>query len=230
MAGGQSKIVDKPSPNFGDRKGDGAVDMLVLHYTDTQTAADALTILTDPAKEVSAHYLLDEDGTVYRLVAEDKRAWHAGLSYWRGDRDVNSRSIGIEIQNPGERYGYREFPDAQMRALETLARDILSRWPIEGRNVVGHSDVACDRKRDPGHLFDWQRLAREGIGLWPEPVAASPQDLPELLAEIGYDPACDRAVEAFQRHYRPSRVDNCADVETAGLAAGLLRRIVQPST
>lgn len=230
MSAGRLKIIDRPSPNFGDRKGGGPVDMLVLHYTDTESAGDAIDILTDPEKQVSAHYLVDEDGMVFRLVAEEKRAWHAGLSYWRGERDVNSRSIGIEIQNPGERFGYRAFPEVQMQAVTALAEGILSRWPIEQRNVVGHSDIACDRKRDPGHLFDWRGLARAGIGLWPEPAATDPGSLPALLSEIGYDLASERAVEAFQRHYRPARIDNCPDAETAGLAAGLLRLIAQPIT
>lgn len=230
MSDTEHRIVDLPSPNFGERKGNGPVDILVLHYTDTKSARDALEILTDPAKEVSAHYLIDEDGAVYRLVDEDKRAWHAGLSFWRGDRDVNSRSIGIELQNPGERFGYRAFPDPQMMALTALCRGITARWPIPPRNVIGHSDIACDRKRDPGHLFDWRGLAREGFGLWPEPAEADAADLPVLLAEIGYDPECERAVEAFQRHYRPSRIDNRADEETAALAAGLLRRIAHPIT
>jgi N-acetylmuramoyl-L-alanine amidase len=223
-------VEDRPSPNFGERKGGRPVDMLILHYTDTASAEDALSILTDPAKEVSAHYLIDEDGTVYRLVGEEARAWHAGLSYWRGDRDVNSRSIGIELQNPGERFGYRPFPETQMNALVTLVQGILSRWRIPARNIVGHSDIACDRKHDPGHLFDWHGLARAGIGLWPEAATASPEDLPGMLAEIGYDPDCERAVEAFQRHYRPARIDNLPDAETAGLASGLLRLIAQPTT
>lgn len=223
-------VEDRPSPNFGERKGGGPVDILVLHYTDTATAEDALAILTDLAKEVSAHYLIDEDGTVYRLVPEKARAWHAGLSYWRGDRDVNSRSIGIELQNPGERFGYRAFPETQMNALVALTQGILSRWPIPARNIVGHSDIACDRKHDPGHLFDWPGLARAGIGLWPEQVAASPDDLPAMLTELGYDPDCERAVEAFQRHYRPARIDNLPDAETAGLASGLLRLVAQPTT
>ena len=230
MQDGDVTLVDRPSPNFGDRKGDAGVDMLVLHYTDTESAADALDILTDPVRQVSAHYLIDEDGTVYRLVPEEKRAWHAGLSYWRGDRDVNSRSIGIELQNPGERFGYRVFPEAQMKALIALSEGILARWPIEGRNVVGHSDVACDRKHDPGHLFDWRMLARARIGVWPEPAAAQPDELSRMLTEIGYDPDCERAVEAFQRRFRPSRIDNRPDAETAGLAAGLLRLIAQPTT
>jgi len=235
MPGGANRILDRPSPNFGERRGEAAVDMLVLHYTDTQSAEDALDILTDPASQVSAHYLIDEDGTVYRLVAEDQRAWHAGLSFWRGERDVNSRSIGIELQNPGERFGYRAFPEAQMNALTALVTGIVSRWPIESRNILGHSDVACDRKHDPGHLFDWQGLARAGIGLWPEPAAlesdaAQPENLPETLVKIGYDPNCERAIEAFQRRYRPARIDNLPDAETAALAGGLLRLIAEPIT
>lgn len=235
MPNGEIRIVDRLSPNFGERKGGATPDMLVLHYTDTQTAEDALGILTDPVAQVSAHYLIDEDGTVFRLVAEEQRAWHAGLSYWRGERDVNSRSIGIELQNPGERFGYRAFPEMQMSALIALVKGILARWPIESRNILGHSDVACDRKHDPGHLFDWKGLARAGIGLWPAPAAlesdAAPlENLPEMLVKIGYDPNCERAIEAFQRRYRPGGIDNLPDMETAALAAALLRLIPQPIT
>ncbi|WP_425405632.1 N-acetylmuramoyl-L-alanine amidase [Hwanghaeella sp.] len=230
MSAADLPILERPSPNFGERKGGGTIDMLVLHYTDTESAEDALEILCDPSKEVSAHYLIDEDGTVYRLVAEEKRAWHAGLSYWRGQRDVNSHSIGIELQNPGERFGYRPFAEPQMAALISLCRGILQRWQIPSRNVVGHSDIACDRKHDPGHLFNWQGLARAGIGFWPDKFDARPEDLPGLLTEIGYDPDCACAVEAFQRHYRPSLIDNRPDAETAGLAAGLLRHLAHPTT
>lgn len=208
------------------------MDTIVIHYTDTRTEADALEILCDRERQVSAHYLIGEQGTVYRLVPESERAWHAGLSFWRGERDVNSRSIGIELQNPGERFGYRSFPDAQMVALATLCAGLKQRWPIEDRNVIGHSDVAPDRKADPGVLFDWRAFSMRGHGLWPDSgaEAAEPGGLRDALLEIGYDPDCSKAVAAFQQHYRPSQVDNRPDRETAGLAAALLRRIRAGST
>ena len=209
------------SPNFNQRPPSGAVDMLVLHYTGMRTAEAALERLCDPAAEVSAHYLIDEAGTVFPLVEEDMRAWHAGLSCWRGETNVNSRSIGIELVNPGHEFGYRPFPEPQMAALAELARGILARWPIPARNVVGHSDVAPRRKQDPGELFDWRRLAAQGIGLWPEPLAAR-GDAAALLASYGYEiedlPA---SLAAFQRHFRPSRCDGVADEETLALLNGL---------
>lgn len=224
------RIVDRPSPNFGERRDAAPVDMLVLHYTDLPDAGTSLARLCDPDAEVSAHYLIDEDGTVFRLVAETMRAWHAGVSFWRGHADVNSRSIGVELQNPGHSGGYRRFPEAQMESLVALAREIQTRWPVEPRNVVGHSDVAPGRKRDPGELFDWRRLAAEGIGLWPEPEAADATAVPDMLRRIGYDTSGGHAVAAFQRHYRPQRIDGVADAGTAALCAGLLRLIEAGST
>ncbi len=220
-------MIEHPSPNHGPRRGELAVDTIVVHYTDTRTVADSLGILCSPERQVSAHYLIGEDGAVFRLVPETERAWHAGLSYWRGERDVNSRSIGIELQNPGERFGYRAFPPAQVGALAALCTALKQRWPIEERNVIGHSDVAPDRKADPGVLFGWHAFAKAGHGLWPETGAedADQEALPEMLLEIGYDPGCSGAVAAFQRHYRPARVDNVPDAETAALAAALLRQI-----
>jgi len=220
-------IVESPSPNFGDRRPqtDGTpppIDMLVLHYTDMESAAASLARLCDPAAEVSAHYLIDEDGTIHRLVAEEKRAWHAGLAHWRGVADVNSRSIGIELQNPGHRLGYRPFPEAQIEALIALARDILARRPIPARNVLGHSDIAPDRKIDPGELLPWPRLAAAGIGLFPDAPAAGERSIEELLTLIGYDPHAEKAVDAFQRRFRPARIDGRADDETIGLAAAYL--------
>lgn len=203
--------------------------MLVLHYTGMETAAAALDRLCDPAAEVSAHYLIDEDGAVYCLVPEDRRAWHAGVSCWRGGRDVNDRSIGIELVNPGHEFGYRPFPETQMAALRGLARTILKRHPIPPRNVVGHSDVAPARKQDPGELFDWQRLARWGIGLWPpeDPEQETQPDraveeIQAMLARYGYDvpasgvldTATQAGIAAFQRHFRPRRVDGRLDRET----------------
>ena len=224
--------VERPSPNFGPRVGDGPVDTIIIHYTDTRDAEEALGLLCDPAREVSAHYLIGEDGTVYALVPESERAWHAGLSYWRGVRDVNSRSIGIELQNPGLQFGYRPFPAPQMQALATLCDGIKRRWPIEDRNVVGHSDIAPDRKADPGPLFDWRAFAAAGHGLWPDDPSGpgATGQLARDLVALGYDPDCVRAVAAFQMHFRPGRVDNEADAETAGLAAALLQRVGPGST
>ena len=159
--------VDRPSPNFGARRA-GAIDMLVLHYTGMPTAEAALTRLCDPKSGVSCHWLIDEDGTIYRLVNEANRAWHAGIAFWADETDINSRSIGIELVNPGHEFGYREFPTAQMEALADLASGIITRHPIPKFRVLGHADVAPDRKRDPGELFDWAWLADRGIGLFPD--------------------------------------------------------------
>ena len=219
---------ERPSPNHDARA--RAVDMLVLHYTGMASAAAALDRLCDPAAKVSAHYLVEEDGTVWRLVAESRRAWHAGQSFWRGIADVNSASIGIELVNPGHELGYRGFPEAQMAALEELARGILARHAIPARNVVGHSDVAPARKQDPGELFDWPRLARGGIGLWParDPAAPEEGEATRLLAAIGYSLAdAGAAIAAFQRHFRPPQCDGALDAATrariaavAGLCGG----------
>jgi N-acetylmuramoyl-L-alanine amidase len=197
--------------------------MLVLHYTGMKSADEALARMCEAAAKVSAHYCIDEDGAITRLVPEDMRAWHAGISYWRGETDINARSIGIELVNPGHEFGYQPFPEVQITALTLLASAILRRHPIPPRNVVGHSDIAPSRKRDPGELFDWQRLARVGIGLWPEPVGAAPGGTPKMLAEYGYRAEEDGAVAAFQRRFRPSRIDGVADEETAALLAGLLK-------
>ncbi len=226
-------IIDRPSPNH-DARGGAPVDMLVLHYTGMQRCADALDRLCDPAAKVSAHWLVDEDGTVYRLVGEDRRAWHAGVAHWRGHDDVNARSIGIELHNPGHEFGYRPFPQAQMAALIPLCRDILARHPIPPRNIVGHSDVAPARKQDPGERFDWARLAAAGIGLWPGPVAATSHDsrIDELqvrLAAYGYgvpasgvlDDATRSVLAAFQRHFRPAAVTGEPDAETVAILGAL---------
>jgi N-acetylmuramoyl-L-alanine amidase len=190
--------------------------MLVLHYTGMTSAAAALARMCDPAAEVSAHYLIDEDGTIRQLVAEERRAWHAGAASWGGVADVNSRSIGIELQNPGHEYGYRDFPAVQVAALTELALDIIARQRIPAALVLGHSDVAPARKQDPGEKFPWAELAASGIGLWPDFAAAAPSGEPALqLAAIGYDTADLAAtVTAFQRHWRPVRCDGVLDGET----------------
>ncbi|MBT4888262.1 MAG: N-acetylmuramoyl-L-alanine amidase [Rhodospirillales bacterium] len=163
-------MIKRPSPNHNERPLETSVDMLVIHYTGMKNCEDALARLCDVEAQVSAHYLIDEDGTLYQMVDENRRAWHAGVSYWRGITDVNAHSIGIELVNPGHEFGYRAFPEAQMLTLIDLCKDILSRHDISACNVVGHSDVAPERKQDPGELFDWQRLADAGIAQWPRPV------------------------------------------------------------
>jgi N-acetylmuramoyl-L-alanine amidase len=213
--------------NHDERPAGTPVDMLVLHYTGMPSVEEALVRLCDPGSKVSAHYLIDEDGTVVALVDETRRAWHAGIACWRGARDVNARSIGIELVNPGHEFGYRPFPEAQMAALESLAKGILARHPIPARNVVGHSDVAPTRKQDPGELFDWRRLAAAGIGLWPEgavPCPGGPDAVAAMLAEYGYDVAdVTAAVVAFQRRFSPERIDGVADADIVGRVAALLR-------
>jgi N-acetylmuramoyl-L-alanine amidase len=201
--------------------------MLILHYTGMPDTAAALDRLCDPVAEVSAHYLVEEDGIIWRLVAEDRRAWHAGKSSWGGDHDVNSRSIGIEVANPGHGPDYRPFPEPQMAALEQLCRDILGRHPIPARHVLGHSDVAPKRKLDPGELFDWRRLALAGIGLWSDMDGLGPlpdADFPAMMRRFGYADASPEAVGAFQRHFRPSRITGVADPETAARLADLIRQ------
>ena len=215
-------MIERPSPNFDSRPDGVPIDMLVVHYTGMETAEAALAHMCNAAAKVSAHYCIDEDGAITRLVPEASRAWHAGDSCWRGENDVNGRSIGIELVNPGHEFGYRAFPEIQITALTLLASAIMRRHPIPARNVVGHSDIAPARKQDPGELFDWQRLARAQIGLWPLPVSAKPKDVPKMLDEYGYSAKEEGAVAAFQRHFRPSKVDGVADKETAGLLAGLL--------
>ncbi|TVR96882.1 MAG: N-acetylmuramoyl-L-alanine amidase [Rhodospirillales bacterium] len=200
--------------------------MLVMHYTGMRTAAEARARLCDPAARVSAHYLVDEDGTVTPLVPEVRRAWHAGVAFWRGRTDINARSIGIELVNPGHEFGYRPFPEAQMTALRALAEDIIRRHGIPARNVVGHSDVAPMRKQDPGELFDWAGLAPRGIGLWPAEADDCPMDaavITAMLGEVGYDLTDPTAaLKAFQRHFRPSRVTGRVDTETVRRLSGLV--------
>ena len=213
------------SPNFNARPDGGTVDMLVIHYTGMQSAEAALTRLCDPGSAVSAHYLIDETGKIFALVDEDQRAWHAGVSFWRGESNVNARSIGIELVNPGHEFGYRPFPEAQMAALIDLAKGILARCPIPACNVVGHSDVAPRRKQDPGELFGWRRLAEQGIGLWPQ-AGAGEGDAAALLAACGYETEDVAAsLTAFQRHFRPARCDGVADAETLSLLNGLVTAV-----
>ncbi len=221
-------LIDTPSPNHNARRG-SRIDILVLHYT-VFDGPRSLAALTDRDRQVSAHYLVMEDARVHRLVDEDRRAWHAGVSFWDGETDINSRSIGIEIVNQGNETGaFQPYAPAQMDAVIALSQEILQRHPIPPERVLGHSDVAPDRKVDPGDLFPWRRLAAEGVGLWPDaPVANAPEDpawLRAALARYGYDPDADAVISAFQRHFRADRVDGAADRETAGLALRLLQLV-----
>jgi N-acetylmuramoyl-L-alanine amidase len=161
------KIVERRSPNHDERPAGAAIDILVLHYTGMKTAEEALARLCDPVARVSAHYTIDRDGRIYAHVPEARRAWHAGISWWAGETNVNARSIGIELVNPGHEFGYIPFAQPQIDALIELAKGIVSRHPIPAQRVVGHSDVAPARKTDPGELFPWQKLAEAGIGVWP---------------------------------------------------------------
>jgi len=239
-----------PSPNYGTRNNGRTVDMLILHYTGMESSDAALDWLTSEEAKVSAHYLVDEAGRIAQLVAESDRAWHAGLGSWSGETDLNSCSIGIEIHNPGHDFGTPDFPDAQMRAVEALCLDILARYAIPRERVLGHSDVAPGRKRDPGERFDWARLARAGIGLWVEPAPPAGDEglglgdesedvtaVQRELKDFGYGvevtstfgKGLEQVVEAFQRHFRPSRIDGRADQSTRETLRRL-RAACRPST
>ncbi|HKX80409.1 MAG TPA: N-acetylmuramoyl-L-alanine amidase [Novosphingobium sp.] len=215
-----------PSPNWNERA--LPVSMIVLHYTGMRSAEDALERMCDARAKVSAHYMIDEDGTVTSLVPEDKRAWHAGKSYWRGVTDVNSASVGIELVNPGHEWGYRPFPQEQMDALLPLLADIKNRHDVPRANVVGHSDIAPARKDDPGELFDWERLARIGLAL-PRPRARmallydNPSAFYLALERFGYDISDGHAaVRAFQRRWRPRKIDGEIDGQIGGILFELL--------
>jgi N-acetylmuramoyl-L-alanine amidase len=224
------EITQRPSPNHGPRLDGGRIDMLVLHYTGMRSAAEAIRRLCDPAAEVSAHYLIDEAGAIFQLVDEERRAWHAGRAAWAGESDINNCSIGIELANPGHEFGYRVFPEPQMEALVDLCSGILARHPIPADRVLGHSDVAPDRKEDPGELFDWTRLGRAGIGIWPEKTgmpadheAGSLVDIQRGLGRLGYgiemsgqmDSETRSALLAFQRHWLPDQITGARDPATA---------------
>ena len=221
-----SEITDCPSPNFDER--DRPVSIVVLHYTGMESAEAAIDRLRDPEAKVSCHYLIDEDGRVLRMVPEEKRAWHAGISYWRGVTALNGCSIGIEIVNPGHEYGYRAFPDEQIDALIPLLANINQRYGITRGNVVGHSDIAPQRKQDPGELFPWARLARHRLAL-PRPTRnlMDPNwtDGGFLLAleRFGYDVTDPLAATvAFQRRFRPELMDGTIDGECRALLLALL--------
>ncbi|MDE2361979.1 MAG: N-acetylmuramoyl-L-alanine amidase [Hyphomicrobiales bacterium] len=240
-----SALVDlvTPSPNHGDRRG-RRVDSLILHYTGMPTAEGALQRLCDAAAEVSSHYLVFEDGRIAQLVPEDRRAWHAGRSFWAGETDMNSASIGVEIVNPGHDAGAPPFPEAQIEAVIRLAADVMQRRGIAPERVLAHSDIAPGRKVDPGESFPWARLASCGVGLWREPAPLADglvlargatgdrvRALQDGLASLGYgidatgeyDAATETVVGAFQRRWRPARIDGAADVSTARTLDALLK-------
>jgi N-acetylmuramoyl-L-alanine amidase len=238
-------ITDAPSPNFDARR--APPDMILLHYTGMRSAEGAVARLRDPAAQVSAHYVVEEDGRILRLVPEERRAWHAGKSWWQGDTDINAGSIGVEIVNPGHEFGYRPFPDVQIEAVIGLVADIRTRWAVTDARILGHSDVAPARKQDPGELFPWKRLAEQRHGLWFEPaqeriaalgppLAVGDEGLGVHVLQAGlhrlgfeprptgkYDDETRLTVEAFQRHWRLSRVDGVADGETRATLMGVLQ-------
>ncbi len=223
-------IIKTPSPNHDART--LPISMLVLHYTGMKSGAEALARLRDPAAKVSSHYLIEEDGRIFQLVDENRRAWHAGLGSWRGVTDINSASIGIEIVNGGHDFGLPEYPQEQMDALITLCQQIVSHHNIAAHNIVGHSDIAPGRKTDPGERFDWQRLAKAGLGLWiDQPTSAQNADLHQDLAHIGY--GSDQAskadtITAFQRRFLSQNLTGKADAQTCAMAHALAALIPSP--
>lgn len=225
----------EPSPNCGERRDMAGADLLVLHYTGMEDAAAAVRRLCEPGSEVSCHYLVFEDGRVVQLVPESARAWHAGVSSWQGASDINSRSIGIEIANPGHDNGYPDFPRPQIEAVIALCRDIVARRGIRADRVLAHSDIAPARKKDPGEKFPWGQLHRAGVGHWVRPARIVNEQswrfgengekihaLQNLFREYGYglspsgefDQATEDVVTAFQRHFRPALVDGVLDAST----------------
>lgn len=239
-----------PACNFGPRRASMCPSILLLHYTGVASAAKAIDWLSRPDSRVSCHYVIDETGRITQMVAEEARAWHAGEASWAGESDINSASIGVEIHNPGHEMGYPDFPEPQLCAVEALARDILSRHSIRPECVLAHSDVAPKRKIDPGEKFPWARLAAAGVGHWVEPAplvdaepgigvgAAGPlfAEVQTLLRGYGYaieptglvDSTTEFVVKAFQRHFRPARIDGRIDSSTIAtlerLAAALCAR------
>jgi N-acetylmuramoyl-L-alanine amidase len=241
-----SPLVDRivPSPNHKERVGHGRPDMILLHYTgmaSAEAALERLCSLDDP--RVSSHYLVYENGRILQLVPEARRAQHAGVSSWEGETDNNSRSIGIEIVNPGHDLGYPDFPDRQIDVVIALCRDILERRPMRADRVLAHSDVAPSRKQDPGEKFPWARLHAAGVGHWVEPApltqprglslgarGSAVAELQALLSKYGYgipsvgefDKPMHDVVVAFQRHFRPARIDGIADESTLDTLQRLL--------
>ena len=236
----------RPSQNHDERDGNRRADMILLHYTGMPMTAEALERLCSPASKVSAHYLVCEDGRVVQMVQENRRAWHAGVSFWAGETDINSCSIGIEIANPGHDYGYPDFPTRQIAAVTALCRGIATRYTVTPPRVLAHSDVAPSRKQDPGEKFPWHALYESGVGHWVEPAPIGKSGavlalgdrsdavtaLQEALSQYGYgiavngnyDTVTHDVVAAFQRHFRPARIDGLADESTRTTLRDLLSR------
>ncbi len=234
----------RPSPNHGERKDGRRPDMILLHYTGMPATTEALERLCTPASEVSAHYLVCEDGRIIQMVEESRRAWHAGVALWAGETDINSCSIGIEIANPGHDYGYPDFPKRQIAAVTALCRSIATRHTVAPPRVLAHSDVAPSRKLDPGEKFPWRLLHDSGVGHWVQPAPISKNDkvlglgdrseavtaLQQALSQYGYgiavtgtyDSVTNDVVTAFQRHFRPERIDGIADESTRATLRELL--------
>ncbi len=241
-----------PSSNFEKRRDGVSPTILIMHYTGMSCAKAAIDWLSRPESKVSAHYVVDECGTITQLVAEDMRAWHAGRSFWAGETDINSASIGIEIQNPGHEDGYNDYSDKQMQSVLELSNDIISRYSIRPERILAHSDVAPDRKIDPGEKFDWKWLYENGVGHWSAPEPVSPKDkgydqghvcaeiaeVQELLSQYGYgidatgraDEKTMKVVRAFQLHFRPDRVDGRIDTSTRNTLSRLLAALPVPQT
>lgn len=231
-------FIPHPSPNWNERPAGVKPDMVIIHYTGMETGVAALKRLADPATEVSAHYLIEEDGRIFALVDEAKRAWHAGISCWRGRENLNHNSIGIELVNPGHEFGYRAFPDAQITSLLALLEGVATRHDIKKDAYIGHSDIAPDRKTDPGELFPWAQLAAKGYGLWSTVAGhdktviaergqknANVMKFNKQLGIVGYhtgdiqsfDATTEFAVRAFQAHWRPEAVTGQIDIGTAAV-------------
>lgn len=259
------RMIDRPSPNFDERDG-RAIELLILHYTGMPSGEIAIRRLSDPKPlagayafpwetpedpekvlgRASAHYVVEEDGAILKLVAEEKRAWHAGLGGWAGHTDLNHRSIGIEIVNGGHDFGLPDYPYEQIEAVTELVGDIVKRHGLKPHQVVGHSDVAPLRKADPGEKFPWQHLAFHKLALWPaddlriadgEPLERGDRGeeisaLQKTMNEIGYvldvdgifGPATEAAIKALQRRFRVRKIDGRADGETLAIAADIARQ------
>lgn len=239
-----------PSPNHGERRAGSSIDMIVLHYTGMADANAVLERLCSPQSELSAHYVVFEDARIIQCVPEGRRAWHAGVSSWAGETDVNSHSIGVEIANPGHDFGYPDFPKRQIAAVIALCRGIIARRGLPADRVLAHSDVAPARKKDPGEKFPWHLLHDSGVGHWvrPAPITPGPRLVPgdhgeavgvlqSQLAQYGYglpvtgifDDATSAAVTAFQRHFRPALCDGVADESTLATLRALIDTRPQPS-
>jgi N-acetylmuramoyl-L-alanine amidase len=247
-----SALVDAlhPSPNAGERRQGQRPYLVVLHYTGMSSAAKAIDWLAHAESKVSCHYVIDEEGRITQMVSESLRAWHAGASHWAGETDINSVSIGIEIQNPGHEHGYPDFPPAQMQSVAALCRDIAHRRAIPPEGILAHSDVSPGRKIDPGEKFDWAWLARAGVGHWVEPAAVDPAcadligedqtaaitEAQTLLRRYGYslevhgclDEATCKVLHAFQLHFRPARADGQLDRATFDTLTRLVASLPVP--